>query len=80
VSTIDPDGVIAANRLGACCGTTQAMTEVIRDILADRDSYRQMQQRCREYVAKNHSAKAVIPRLESVLRNLMDGKEAGTWS
>jgi len=78
VSTVDPDGVIEQHHLGAHCDTVEAMSEAVRDILGNPEGYREMQQRCREYVKQYHSPEAVIPRLESLLINLVSGKEETT--
>jgi glycosyltransferase involved in cell wall biosynthesis len=65
--TIDPDGAIATHRLGLVSGNVAAATPHLAALVRSSDRRQLIADRCREYVARVHSAAAAAAAVERAL-------------
>jgi len=73
VSTFDPDGLIAARRLGAVAKDVAGLIAAIEDLLASPQRYTQASRNARRYYLENHTVEAVMPRFEAVFVDVWRG-------
>jgi glycosyltransferase involved in cell wall biosynthesis len=64
---IDPDGVIARQRLGAACQGTEAAADTIGHLMRSVDERKEMAGRCREHVIRRHSAASAVAVVQEAL-------------
>jgi glycosyltransferase involved in cell wall biosynthesis len=72
ISTFDPDGVIASQRLGIVREDAPGLLAAIRQLLEDPEEYRLISARTRKYYLENHTVEAVMPQLEALLNDLTE--------
>ena len=64
---IDPDGVIARQRLGAACQGVAAAADTIKRLITSVDERQEMAARCREHVVSRHSAESAVAVVQEAL-------------
>jgi glycosyltransferase involved in cell wall biosynthesis len=64
---IDPDGVIAGQRLGAACHGVAAAADTIGRLITSVDERQEMAARCREHVIRRHSAVSAVAVVQEAL-------------
>jgi glycosyltransferase involved in cell wall biosynthesis len=64
---IDPDGVIARQRLGAACDGVTAAANAIGHLVRSVDERQEMAARCREHVIRRHSAANAVAVVQEAL-------------
>jgi glycosyltransferase involved in cell wall biosynthesis len=70
VTTVDPDGVIARHGLGAVAADPESLREAVRSLMADPERRREMGQRAREYVAREHGLDRILDRYAELFGSL----------
>jgi glycosyltransferase involved in cell wall biosynthesis len=70
VSTFDPDTVIARHDLGFVAAGTEDLARSVRTLLESRPTWADKSARARRYYRETHAAEAVLPRFESVFREV----------
>lgn len=70
VSTVDPDNVIATNKLGFVVNDVDGAAAAIASLINDKDAARSMSENCVKYFSKNHSVDECMPRFEAALVEL----------
>lgn len=70
VSTFDPDGVIAGQKLGAVAQDAQGLAQAAKNLLGAKDLYHEASSRARAHYLSHHTMDAVIDRFEQTLREL----------
>ena len=70
VSTVDPDGVITRHGLGRIAADVASLASEIRSLLADSAAYTTASRNAREYYLAHHAMEAVMPRFESLFKEL----------
>jgi glycosyltransferase involved in cell wall biosynthesis len=70
LSTVDPDGLIAAHALGEVAPTYEGLRRALARVDADRPEWRERGRRAAVYVRANHAPAASAAALEGVLRGL----------
>jgi glycosyltransferase involved in cell wall biosynthesis len=78
---IDPDGVIARQRLGAACHGVAAAADTIGHLITSVGERQEMAARCREHVIRRHSADSAVAVVQEALngrtrRSLRDSQLA----
>jgi len=66
VTAVDPDGIVASERLGQVATDVDAMEAAIRRMLADPDGRAAAGARARAYVARRHAPDEVLDRLATL--------------
>jgi glycosyltransferase involved in cell wall biosynthesis len=66
VTAVDPDGVIAAERLGVVAWDLDAMAAAVETLMSDAEERRAMGARARAHVMRHHAPAAVLDRLAAV--------------
>jgi len=72
VSTFDPDNLIIDKDMGIVAPNTEGLASGIRSLLADWERWQQTSEAARRYYLENHTIDAVMPRFESIFRELMN--------
>ncbi|MFQ5495897.1 MAG: glycosyltransferase family 4 protein, partial [Phycisphaerae bacterium] len=67
LSTVDPDGIIVTHRLGEVVGSLEQMTQRLRGVSADRQTWRDHGRAAQRYVRENHSVAATVDALLDAL-------------
>jgi len=65
---IDPDHIIERHRLGRVSGTVEAAIDDIRTLMSSSERREFFSVQARKYIAKHHSAAAVVPLIERCVR------------
>lgn len=73
VTTFDPDGIVAANRLGGVARDVPALVNAIRRLLTSGASWRHVSRNVRRYVREHHGAAHVLPKYEQLFLSLLTG-------
>jgi glycosyltransferase involved in cell wall biosynthesis len=68
VSTVDPDGLIAARSLGEFATGAAPLAAALRRLVAAPAGWAQASQNARRYFVENHAFESVMPRFEQVFR------------
>ena len=76
VSTIDPDNLIAARRLGAVAPDPQALAAAIRELASSPARWQEMAGRARGYFRGRHLPEHALPLFEQVLVEAADRRKA----
>lgn len=71
VSTVDPDGVIARQGLGAVGATVDALGAGLHGLLADRAAWTAAARRAHAHFLAHHEAEAVLARFEACFREAL---------
>ncbi len=71
VSTIDPDGLIAARGLGGVAATAGDLASAIRGAIADPALWRAMSQRAREHYLQYHAVDRAMVQFENLFREVV---------
>lgn len=71
VTTVDPDGVIAAHGLGIVADRVERLRDALRQLFRDPDVWRQASRRARAYFLEHHSMDVVLDSFEEVLDGLI---------
>jgi glycosyltransferase involved in cell wall biosynthesis len=66
VSTFDPDGLIAARRMGTVAVDSKGLSAGIRRLLGSQAEYRAASESARSYFANQHTVRACMPAFERV--------------
>ena len=64
---VDPDDIIADNKLGISVKNDSDFPEFIKNLFGDKNRFNETKKRCREYVYKNHDPKMLAERLIKVI-------------
>jgi glycosyltransferase involved in cell wall biosynthesis len=67
VSTIDPDGLIAARGLGRVAGQQDAIVASLRELLSSPAQWRESSRRARHYFRERHTPEQALPLFEQAL-------------
>jgi glycosyltransferase involved in cell wall biosynthesis len=70
VTTMDPDGIIANESLGAVATDREELIRGINRLLGSREVWQQASKRCRQRYLEHHSVDAFMHRFEQVLREI----------
>ena len=68
VSTVDPDGLIAARSLGEFARDAAGLAAALRRLLGAPPAWAQASRNARRYFVENHAFESVMPRFEQVFR------------
>ncbi len=71
VSTVDPDGLIASQGLGAVAGDAASLAGGLRSLLSSPFEWSAASARARRYFAGNHDFARVMPRFEEIFRKAL---------
>ena len=66
VSTVDPDGLIAEQKLGCVADTVPALAAGLRAMLDDAEEYHQTARNARRYFVTSHTVERVMPQFEDI--------------
>lgn len=77
VSTVDPDGIIAMNRLGGVAATVPEMRQTIRELVDSPAGWEECSRRVQRYFAQNHSIEAAGNAYEQLIRGLVSAGAEG---
>ena len=66
IVSVDPDGIVARERLGEAVGDLEALTAAVERWMADPAERRAAGERAREYVRTHHAPEAVLDRVAAV--------------
>ena len=72
VSVVDPDGIVAREKLGESTGTLDAMADAVRRWIEDPGRRAAAGRRARAYVSAHHAPDPVIERMASLLSGLVE--------
>lgn len=70
VTTFDPDGVVAANRLGVVVETEDQIVECIQGFTADQARRREYGERVFNYFHEHYTLEAILPQYQAYFRQL----------
>ena len=70
VATFDPDDVLEDERLGYHCTEVPAFADKLRHLMASPGERGELGRRAKQYLRDNFSMEVVVPRLESLLREV----------
>jgi glycosyltransferase involved in cell wall biosynthesis len=73
VSTFDPDGVIAANGLGAAVADAPGLAQALRSLLTSPQQWLTASNNARQYYLHNHSIERTMPKFEQLFRATLNG-------
>jgi glycosyltransferase involved in cell wall biosynthesis len=71
VSTIDPDGLIAALELGETGRDAPGLVAAIRNVLASRERWSQLSTNCRRHYLENYTPDLAMAQFEGAFRELL---------
>lgn len=74
VSTVDPDGLLATQGLGAAAGNASEMARAISSLLDDSRRWGEISRRAREYYLANHAVDSAMSRFEQLFRQVDEGQ------
>ncbi|MCC7293827.1 MAG: glycosyltransferase family 4 protein [Phycisphaerales bacterium] len=66
VTTFDPDGVVAGERLGAAAGDVKGLSGALRALVDDAKEREACRRRCRCYFEKHHGVASIVDQLEAL--------------
>lgn len=66
VTTFDPDGVVASERLGATAGDVEGLSDALRSLVGDAKEIQDCGRRCRRYFEQHHGVASIVDRLEAL--------------
>lgn len=64
---VDPDCIIANNKLGISVKNNSDFPELIKNLYDDKSRFNEISERCQEYVYKNHDPKVLAERFDKVI-------------
>ncbi len=64
---VDPDYIIAENKLGISVRNNSDFPELIKNLYDDKSRFNEISERCQEYVYKNHDPKVLAERFDKVI-------------
>jgi glycosyltransferase involved in cell wall biosynthesis len=65
--SVDPDGILSEQDIGACCGTYEALRSKLTDLLADDGARRRMGEEARRYAEKTYANPDNLERLARIV-------------
>jgi glycosyltransferase involved in cell wall biosynthesis len=77
VSTVDPDGVLAGQRLGAVAQDAPGVLAALRTLLGSTARWQEASDNARQYYVEHHALDAVLPQFEQVFLEVAARQRAG---
>ena len=74
VSTFDPDGVIAARKLGTVVRSVSEMQAALKALLGSAERYEEASRNARRYYVENHAVDTVLPKFARVFQEAAGAK------
>jgi glycosyltransferase involved in cell wall biosynthesis len=71
VSIVDPDGVVARERIGEVVGSAEELERAVVRLMADPEARRQTGARARRYVSTGHDPNAALERLAGIMDSVL---------
>ncbi len=66
VTTFDPDGVVASERLGAAAPDVKGLSDALRALVGDAKEIQDCGERCRRYFEQHHGVRSIVDQLEAL--------------
>lgn len=76
VSTVDPDGVLAARRLGAVARDVPTLLTALHTLITCEARWHEASAQARRYYLENHTVEAVLPQFERVFLDVTARRRA----
>ncbi len=77
VSTVDPDSVVADNKLGYIANSVTEISLYLSEMLFDEEQYRDLSSNCYSYFCNNRTPESTLPALENQFIELSSSNKMG---